>query len=374
MKKLIYTTIVLLCFQLSLAASNDEVYKGLSNFTKVLDLIENNYVDEVESKKLTEHAINGMLSTLDPYSVYLSPENFNELEVDTYGEFGGLGIEVTNKYGQLTVISPIEDTPASRAGIKAGDVILAINGKKVGGISSVEAIRQLRGPVGSEVILSLRSKDEKEARDITLRREIVRIKSVRDELINGNIAYIKVLQFQKNSRDDFLRSYKKLNKQSGNKLNGLIIDLRNNPGGLLNQAVTMADDFIDEGLIVSIKGRNYEQSKEYFANNNYNINSKYTVVLVNEGSASAAEVLAGALKDTNSATIVGSNTFGKGSVQAIIKLDDGSGIKLTTARFFTPKGSAINKVGVVPDIIIKNDNKNNKDSQLDRAIELINNN
>lgn len=373
MKNITYTTLIFLCFQLPLFASNDEVYKGLSNFTKVLNLIENNYVDEVESKKLTEQAINGMLRTLDPYSVYLTPDNFNELEVDTYGEFGGLGIEVTNKNGLLTIISAIEDTPASRAGIKSGDVILSINGKSVKGISSNEAIRQLRGPVGSEVLLTISSKGSSQSRDVVLRREVVRIESVRAEMLDGNIAYIKVLQFQKNSRDDFLNSYNKLNKQSGNRLNGLIIDLRNNPGGLLDQAVSMADDFIDEGVIVSIRGRSIEQSKEYFANNNYNINSKYTVVLVNEGSASASEVLAGALKDTDNATIVGSNTFGKGSVQAIIKLDDGSGVKLTTARFFTPKGSAINKIGVKPDVIIKNGN-NDQDAQLKRAIELINKN
>ncbi len=373
MRNITYTTLILLCFQLPLFASSDEVYKGLSNFTKVLDLIENNYVDEVESRELTEHAINGMLSTLDPYSVYLTPDNFNELEVDTYGEFGGLGIEVTNRNGMLTIISPIEDTPASRAGIKSGDVITAINGKNVRGLSSSEAIRQLRGPVGSEVLLSIRSEGEKEPRDVRLKREVVKIRSVRGELLDGNIAYIKVLQFQKNSRDDFINSYNKLSKKSGNNLNGLIIDLRNNPGGLLDQAVLMADDFIDDGVIVSIRGRSIDQSKEYFANNNFNIDSKYTVVLVNEGSASASEVLAGALKDTGTATIVGSNTFGKGSVQAIIKLDDGSGVKLTTARFFTPKGSAINKVGVMPDIVVKN-SKKNKDTQLKRAIELVNKN
>ena len=373
MKIITYTTLILICFQMPLFASNDEVYKALSNFTKVLDLIENNYVDDVESTELTEHAINGMLSTLDPYSVYLTPENFNELEVDTYGEFGGLGIEVTNRNGMLTIISAIEDTPAYRAGIKSGDVILAIDGKIVRGISSSEAIRQLRGPVGSEVVLSVRSEGSTQPRDVKLKREVVKIRSVRSELLDGNIAYIKVLQFQKNSRDDFVNSYNKLNEKSGNNLNGLIIDLRNNPGGLLDQAVLMADDFIDDGVIVSVRGRSIEQSKEYFANNNYNIDSKYTVILVNEGSASASEVFAGALKDTGAATIVGSNTFGKGSVQAIIKLDDGSGVKLTTARFYTPKGSAINKVGVMPDVVVKNSNKN-KDLQLDRAIELINKN
>lgn len=373
MKKITYTTLIILFLQMPLFASNDEVYKGLSNFTKVLDLIENNYVDEVESRKLTEQAINGMLRTLDPYSIYLSPENFNELEVDTYGEFGGLGIEVTNKNGLLTIISAIDDTPASRAGIKSGDVITAINGKNVRGLSSSEAIRQLRGPVGSEILLSIRSKAAKKPRDVVLKREIVKIQSVRGEMLDGNIAYIKVLQFQKNSRDDFINIYNKLNKQSGNKLNGLIIDLRNNPGGLLDQAVLMADDFIDDGVIVSIRGRSIEQSKEYFANNNHKIDPKYTVVLVNEGSASASEVFAGALKDTGNATIVGSNTFGKGSVQAIIKLDDGSGVKLTTARFFTPKGSAINKIGVMPDVLIKN-TKKDKDAQLDRALELINKN
>jgi len=366
-KIVLYAIFLALMSQYSTA--NEDTYKGLSNLTRVLDLIENNYVDEVSSRDLTDSAIKGMLTNLDPYSVYLPPEQFKELEIDTYGEFGGLGIEVTDKNGKLTVITAIEDTPASRAGMKSGDIILSVDGKSTKGMNSFDLIKTLRGPVGSEVTLKVFSPSNGKSKNYKLKREKIVIHSVKEELIQGNIAYIKLLQFQKNSREDFLESYTLLDSKSGNNLQGLIIDLRNNPGGLLDQAIEIADDFIDDGLIVSVKGRNYNQSKEYFANSNTKINLENLVILVNKGSASASEVLAGALKDHRIAKVVGERTFGKGSVQAIIELDDGSGVKLTTARFYTPNGSMINNVGINPDFAVKN--KNKKDRQLESAIDII---
>ena len=318
-RKLIISIVFIVLFcQHSVA--NEDTYKGLSNLTRVLDLIENNYVDEVNSRELTDSAIKGMLTTLDPYSVYLPPEQFKELEIDTYGEFGGLGIEVTDRNGKLTVISAIEDTPASRAGMKSGDIILSVDGKPTKGMNSFELIKTLRGPVGSEVILKVHSPSKDETKDYKLKREKIKVHSVKQELLDGNIAYIKLLQFQKSSHEDFLNSYKLLNGKSGNNLKGLILDLRNNPGGLLDQAIEIADDFMDDGLIVSIKGRNYNQSKDYYANSNTKIEMDNMVILVNKGSASASEVLAGALKDHRIAKVVGEKTFGKGSVQAIIEL------------------------------------------------------
>ena len=367
-RKLIISIVLLTLFS-QYSSANEDIYKGLSNLTRVLDLIENNYVDEVNSRDLTDSAIKGMLTNLDPYSVYLPPEQFKELEIDTYGEFGGLGIEVTDKNGRLTVITAIEDTPASRAGMKPGDIIVSVDGKATKGMNSFELVKTLRGPVGSEVTLKVYTPTSGKSADYTLKREKIKVHSVKQELLDGNIAYIKLLQFQKSSREDFLTSYKQLNGQSGNNLQGLILDLRNNPGGLLDQAIEIADDFIDDGLIVSIKGRNYNQSKDYYANRNSKIDMDNMVILVNKGSASASEVLAGALKDHRVGKVIGEKTFGKGSVQAIIELDDGSGVKLTTARFYTPNGNIINNVGINPDISVKN--KNKKDRQLESAIEII---
>lgn len=349
--------------------ADDEVYQGLANLTKVLDLIENNYVDDVDSQELTVSAIKGMLKALDPYTVYLPPDRFKELKIDTYGEFGGIGIELTVKEGELTVIAPIEDTPAHRAGIKSGDKIISIAGQSTKGISSYEAAMLLRGPKDSEVVITIKSVSDQNLRDVKLKREIIRVKSVKSKLVDNDIAYIKLLQFQKKTSKEFVKEFKYLQNKSGNNLEGLIIDLRNNPGGLLDQAVDIADAFLDDGLIVSIKGRSNLQTKDYFADSEVSISSINTVVIVNKGSASASEVLAGALRDTKVARILGVKTFGKGSVQTIVELDDGSGIKLTTARFYTPKGSLINNVGIVPDIIVESAKEG--DVQLRRAIELI---
>ncbi|MGI9554277.1 MAG: S41 family peptidase, partial [Thermodesulfobacteriota bacterium] len=328
-----------------------------------------NYVDEVNSTELTDSAIKGMLTNLDPYSVYLRPDQFKELEIDTFGEFGGIGIEVTDKNGKLTIISAIEGTPASKAGIKSADIIVSVDGNPTKGMNSYDVIKTLRGPIGSEVTLEIFSPSSNKNKEYKLKREKIKVLSVKQELLDGNIAYIKLLQFQKNSHEDFLNSYRTLNSKSSNNLQGLIIDLRNNPGGLLDQAIEIADDFMDGGLIVSVKGRNYNQSKDYYANKNTNIDLKNTVIIVNKGSASASEVLAGALKDNSLAKVVGEKTFGKGSVQAIVELDDGSGVKLTTARFYTPNGSVINNVGISPDVVVEN--KKKKDRQLESAIELI---
>ena len=351
--------------------SDEDIYRGLSNFTKVLDLIENSYIDDVDSKELTQSAIEGMLRTLDPYSNYLPPDRFKALEIDTYGEFGGIGVELTIKNGELTVIAPLENTPAFKAGIKPGDIILAIDNKLTKDMSSREALEYLRGPRNSKVSLTIKPVDGGDSKEVKLVREIIIIESVKTELINDTIAYIKLLQFQKKSSQDFIDAYKKLEKQSNSKLIGLIVDIRNNPGGLLDQAIDIADAFIDTGLIVSVKGRNPLQTKDYYANDQTSIPRMKTVVLVNKGSASASEVLAGALKDRKIGNLLGEKTFGKGSVQTIIELEDGSGVKLTTARFYTPSGNRIESLGVVPDIIIKN--SEDSDLQLARAIEIINN-
>ena len=369
MTRKLIISIILLVLLNQYSRANEDTYKGLSNLTKVLDLIENNYVDEVNSRELTDDAIKGMLTNLDPYSVYLPPEQFKELEIDTYGEFGGLGIEVTDKNGKLTIITAIEDTPASRVGIKSGDIIVSVDGEPTEGMNSFEVVKTLRGPVGSEVTLEILSTATGKTSEYSLKREKIKVNSVKQELLDDNIGYIKLLQFQKNSREDFLNSYTLLNKKSGDELQGLIIDLRNNPGGLLDQAIEIADDFMNDGLIVSVKGRNYNQSKDYYANSTKKIEIDNTVIIVNRGSASASEVLAGALKDHRIAKVVGEQTFGKGSVQAIIELDDGSGVKLTTAKFYTPNGTIINNIGIIPDIAVKN--KNKKDKQLESAIEII---
>lgn len=347
---------------------DDEIYRELSNFTKVLDLIENSYVDSVDSKRLTQSAIEGMLSTLDSYSVYLPPDRFKALEIDTYGEFGGIGIELTIKGGKLTVIAPIDNTPAYRAGIKPGDIISSIDGKPTAKMTAFEASELLRGPRNSEVVLTIRRQGENVTKDVKLLREVIKVKSVKSKLINNNIAYIKLLQFQKKTSEDFVKSYKALGNRK--KLKGLILDLRNNPGGLLDQAIDIGDAFIGDGVIVSVKGRNPLQTKDYYANQQTAFPIISTVVLVNKGSASASEVLAGALKDRKVAKILGEKTFGKGSVQTIVELEDGSGVKLTTARFYTPNGTRIDNLGINPDIVVSN--TGDEDLQLIRAIEIIN--
>lgn len=369
MKKLLSIILLLILISPLNALPEDEaVYRGLSNFTKVLDLIERNYVDKVDSEELTNNAIEGMLKTLDPYSAYLSPERYKELEIGTSGEFGGVGMEVAVENGVLKVISPIEGSPADLAGIKPGDLITEIDGKPTGGMVVYDAVKLLRGPKGSNVTITV-TREGEGSRNITLTRDVIHIKSVKYKLLDNEIGYIKISQFQENVSDELKDALSKLELDNGGSLRGLVLDLRNNPGGLLDEAIEVADQFIDKGLIVSVRGRTSNQSKEYYATKGDSERDISLVVLVNKGSASASEVVAEALQDSKRATIIGSKTFGKGSVQTIIQLDDGSGLKLTTAKFYAPSGRSISDVGVTPDIVVE-DNEY-ADLQIKRAVEIL---
>ena len=362
--------VLILYFAFTGSASEEEAtYEGLSNFTRVLDLIERNYVDNVDSEKLAISAIEGMLKTLDPYSAYLTPEHYKELEIGTSGEFGGVGIEISVENDLLTVITPIEGSPAAKAGIKPGDLIIAIDGKSTQGFSVDEAVKSLRGPKGSAVKITIQSQGDKNPREVVLVRDIIYVKSVNSKLLDGRIGYIKLSQFQEKTSEELVKAIEELESGDRGELNGLILDLRNNPGGLLTQAVEVADEFIDEGLIVRVKGRVEDQSTEYYATKKDNTPDYPIIILVNKGSASASEVVAEALQDKKRAIILGTKTFGKGSVQSIIKLEDGSGLKLTTAKFYAPSGRSINQVGVIPDVIVED--SQGKDLQLERAKELI---
>ncbi|NIP32099.1 MAG: PDZ domain-containing protein [Candidatus Dadabacteria bacterium] len=375
MGKLKYISVLLisittLVFSVSLLSAKEESYKGLANFSKVLYLIEKNYVEDISSEDLTINAIEGMLRSLDPYSVYLTPDNFKDVEVGTSGRFGGVGVEITIKNGLLTVISPIEDGPAEKAGVKAGDIIEKIEDETTKDFTTRKAANYLRGPKGSVVNIEVRGVNDKNPRKLKIVRDIIKIKSVKSKIIDNEYGYIKLSQFNKNSTLEFTNSYNKLIEKKGSELEGLILDLRNNPGGLLNQAIQLSDLFMNSGLIVSVKGRFEHSSKDYFAEKNNEISDVPLVIIVNKGSASASEILAGALKDSKRAKVVGTKTFGKGSVQSIIELDDGAGIKITTAKFYTPSGQTINEIGITPDVIVENNNSS-KDKQLDRAVELI---
>lgn len=365
-----FLLIFFLLIAVSIADDNSKTYEGLSNFTRVLDLVERNYVTEVDSDELTIGAIEGMLKTLDPYSVYLSPERFKEFEEGTTGEFGGVGMEITSKDGVLTVIAPIEGTPAAKAGIKPGDQIIKIEGASTRDMVVYDAVKLLRGPKNTKVTITVQSPGDGSIRDIVLARKVIRVNSVKFELKKGGIGYIKITHFQEKTDDNLERAVKRLEKRNKKKLRGLVLDLRNNPGGLLNQAVEVTDRFIDEGLIVSVKGRAMDQNMEYYATKAMSSYDYPVVVLVNEGSASASEVVAEALQDHGRATILGTKTFGKGSVQTIIRIDDGAGLKLTTAWFYAPSGRSINGLGVTPDEIVEN--SDGKDQQLERALSIIN--
>lgn len=369
MKRWSVIVLILYFVYAGIALEEEATYEGLSNFTRVLDLIERNYVDNVDSEKLAISAIEGMLKTLDPYSAYLTPERYKELEIGTSGEFGGVGIEISGENDLLTVITPIEGSPAAKAGINPGDLIIAIDGKSTQGLSVDEAVKSLRGPKGSTVKITIQSQGDKNPREVVLVRDIIYVKSVNSKLVDGMIGYIKLSQFQEKTSEELVKAIEALESENKSQLNGLILDLRNNPGGLLTQAVEVADEFIDEGLIVSVKGRVEDQSTEYYATKKDNTPGYPIVVLVNKGSASASEVVAEALQDKKRAVILGTKTFGKGSVQSIIKLEDGSGLKLTTAKFYAPSGRSINQVGVIPDVIVED--SQGKDLQLERAKELI---
>lgn len=332
-------------------APKASVYHYLNIFSETFKRAKTDYVEEVPDQKLIEYAINGMLSSLDPHSSYLNEEMFKEMQEQTKGEFGGLGIEVTMDNGWIKVISPIDDTPAYKAGIKAGDYITHIDGTAVLGQTLTEAVDKMRGPVKTKVKLTIRRKGQ-DAFDVTLERAVVKIRSVRSE-DKGNVGYIRISSFSETTTDDVKKAVEKAQKEHKDNLAGFVLDLRNNPGGLLDQAVSVTDLFLDEGEIVSTRPRRPEEIQRYSATKGDIIKDIPIVVLINEGSASAAEIVAGALQDHKRAVVVGTRSFGKGSVQTVIPVSSGIGaIRLTTARYYTPSGRSIQAKGIEPDIVI----------------------
>jgi carboxyl-terminal processing protease len=333
-------------------AADKSIYKNLKVFNEVLRMVEKNYVEEVDSKTLMAGAINGMMKSLDPHSSYMTAEIYKELEVETRGSFGGIGIEITLKKDILTVVSPIEDTPAFDAGIKAGDHIVKIDGVSTKDISMMEAVKKLRGPKDSKVTLTIIRENMITPKDIVLTRTIIKIKSIKSKVYDGNIGYIRIVSFQDRTVDDLKKSMGEITaKVPAPK--GLILDLRNNPGGLLNQAVAVSDFFLKSGVIVTTKGRTKNMETVSKATNDGDEPVCPIVVLVNEGTASAGEILAGALQDNKKALLIGTQTFGKGSVQTVIPMEDGSALKLTTAKYYTPNGRSIQAEGITPDIVVK---------------------
>ncbi len=356
-------------------AADNEIYKKIDLFGEVLEKINKEYVDEINQSESMDSAINGLLQSLDPYSAYMSPEIFNEMQTETSGEFGGLGIEVSMESGVVKVISPIDDTPASRAGIKAGDYIVKINDIQVQGKSLSEAVDLMRGPVGSSIDLTVRRRGEKKALTFEITREIIQIQSVKADLIEKNIGYIRLTSFNENSGKQIKNKIKNL--EENKKIKAYILDLRNNPGGLLSQAIKISDFFLDNGEIVSTKSRKVSENRKWFAREGDITNGKTLIVLINYGSASASEIVAGALKDHKRAILLGENSFGKGSVQSIIPLKNDGAIRLTVAKYYLPSGKSISEVGVSPDIEISEDGddfriKTKTDNQLNYAIKLIN--
>ena len=356
-------------------SSENEIYKKIDLFGEVLEKINKEYVDEINQSESMDSAINGLLQSLDPYSSYMSPEIYNEMQTETSGEFGGLGIEVSMESGVVKVISPIDDTPASKAGIKAGDYIVKINDTQVQGKSLTEAVELMRGPVGSSINLTIRRRGEKKALTFNIIREIIQIKSVKSDLLEKNIGYIRLTSFNENSGKQIEREINKLEKDK--KVKDYILDLRNNPGGLLSQAIRISDFFLEDGEIVSTKSRKTSENRKWFAKKGDLTNGKTLVVLINYGSASASEIVAGALKDHKRAILIGENSFGKGSVQSIIPLKNEGAIRITVAKYYLPSGKSISQVGVSPDIEVDEDSddfliKTETDNQLNYAIKLIN--
>jgi carboxyl-terminal processing protease len=330
-----------------------ELYQQLNLFGDVLERIRRDYVEPVDEKTLMENAINGMLSSLDPHSSYMNPKVYRDMQVQTRGEFGGLGIEVTMENGVIKVVSPIDDTPAAKAGIQAGDLIFALDGEPVQGLTLQEAVEKMRGKVGSTIKISVRRAAVKDPFDLTLTRETIKVKSVRYHVEGGDVGYIRITSFTEQSTSGMLDAVEKIKKEAGSKLRGYVLDLRNNPGGLLDQAISICDAFLDKGEIVSVKARKPEDVQRWNAKPGDVANGLPIVVLVNGGSASASEIVAGALQDHRRAIILGTRSFGKGSVQTIMQVTGGGAIRLTTALYFTPSGRSIQKEGIKPDIEVE---------------------
>ena len=363
-----YTTIV------NSNTNNEKLYKKIDLFAEVLEKIKKEFVDEVDQSELIDNAINGALQSLDPYSAYMTPELFDSMQTDTKGEFGGLGIEVGMEAGVVKVIAPIDDTPAAKAGIKAGDYIVKIDDTQVQGKSLMEAVKLMRGPVGSTIELTIRRKGKRKAINKTIKREIIEIKSVESKVLKEKVGYLRLKAFNDNSSKQLIEKIKKIENKE--RPLGYILDLRNNPGGLLTQAIRVTDFFLDEGEIVSTRGRKAIENRRFFAKKGDRVKGKPLIVLINNGSASASEIVAGALKDHKRAIILGSNTYGKGSVQSIIPLNNGGGMRITISKYYLPSGQSISGVGVAPDIFVDDEDDNfqmntETDSQLNYALKLL---
>ena len=372
---LISLTIVLFIFsKISFAANDENIYDKIDLFGEVLDKINKEYVEEINQSDAMDAAINGVLQSLDPYSAYMSPETFKEMETETSGKFGGLGIEVGMEFGVVKVITPMDGSPAEREGVKAGDYIVKINEIQVQGKTLMEAVELMRGPVGSKLEITIRRKGIKKALVFEITREIIEVKSVKSKIIDDSVGYIRLTAFNDNSSKQIKN---KINQFKKKKINKYVLDLRNNPGGLLSQAVKISDFFLDNGEIVSTKSRKSSENRKYFAKKGDIINGKTLVVLINYGSASASEIVAGALKDHKRAIVIGKNSYGKGSVQSIIPLKNKGAIRLTISKYYLPSGKSISGTGITPDIeIVESSDEfrinTETDNQLNFAIKLLN--
>ena len=373
-QKKLFFIIIFILFLSKAYGTNDDIYEKIDLFSEVLDKINKEYVDVVDQNKVMDAAINGVLQSLDPYSSYMSPEVFKDMQTETSGEFGGLGIEVGMEAGVVKVISPIDNTPASKAGVKAGDYIVKIDGNQVQGKSLTEAVEIMRGPVGSEIEITVRRRGIKKALIFNIIREIIEIQSVKSKIIDKNIGYIRLTQFNENSSSQIKKTITELKKKQ---IRGYIFDLRNNPGGLLSQAITISDFFLDHGEIVSTKNRRKSENRKWFAKKGDLIEGKPLIIITNYGSASASEIVAGALKDHKRAIILGEKSYGKGSVQSIIPLKNSGAIRLTISKYYLPSGKSISTIGVIPDIEVIEESNGFKintetDNQLNFALKLLN--
>jgi len=378
MKKFILiTSIFFLIFNLSYSSSSrgneNNIYKKIDLFSEVLDKVKKEYVEDIDQSEVMDAAINGVLQSLDPYSAYMSPSMYKEMATETSGEFGGLGIEVSMEAGVVKVISPIDDSPASKAGIKAGDYIVKINNIQVQGKSLTEAVELMRGPIGSEINITIRRVGVKKALNFKIKRAVIEVASVKSEIKNKNIGYIRLTSFNENSSDQVKDKLIYLKKKN---IKYYILDLRNNPGGLLSQAIKISDFFLDKGEIVSTKSKKDSENRRWFAKKGDILDGKTFVVLINYGSASASEIVAGSIKDHKRAILIGERTYGKGSVQSIIPLKNDGAIRLTVSKYYLPSGDSISDVGVMPDFEISEENENFRintetDNQLNFAIELL---
>ena len=380
MKKKIYIFFIisfsLIFANISNSANEEDIYKKIDLFSEVLDKINKEYVEEVNQSEAMDAAINGVLQSLDPYSAYMTPEIYESMQTETSGEFGGLGIEVGMEHGVIKVISPLDNSPAAEVGVKAGDYIVKINDIQVQGKSLSEAVDLMRGPVGTDIEITVRRRGEKKALIFNITREIIKVSSVKSEIIDEKTGYLRLTSFNENSSDQIKNKIKEFKKNK--KVENYILDLRNNPGGLLSQAIKISDFFLDSGEIVSTKSKRKYENRKWFAKKGDILKGETIVVLINYGSASASEIVAGALKDHKRAILIGENSYGKGSVQSIIPLKNDGAIRLTVSKYYLPSGKSISEVGVSPDIEIAEsiDDKfkfnTETDNQLNFALKLLN--